>query len=56
MAKKAKAALTAAARKQRGRALKKSVTDVKNATKNLELKLKKHKQLMSAMFFVGDDQ
>ena len=53
-AKKKKAAkkLSAAARAQRSRSLKKSVKDVKTATKNLELKLKKHKQLMSAMFFV----
>jgi hypothetical protein len=49
--KKAKNA-SAASRARASKAMHKSVQDVKKATRNLELKLKKHKQVMSAMFFV----
>ncbi len=49
MAKKAaKRAKPAAAR----RAVKKSLADVKKAQKNLELKVRKHHQVVSAMFFI----
>jgi hypothetical protein len=38
-------------RAQRQKAIDRSMNDVRKAHKNLELKLKKHKQVMSAMFF-----
>ena len=51
MAKAAKkAAPTAAKRKA---AVKKSLADVKKAHRNLELKVKKHQAVVSAMFFIG---
>lgn len=40
-----------ATRARRQRAIAKSMQDVKKAHKDLELKLRKHKQVMSAMFF-----
>jgi hypothetical protein len=43
-----KAARPAAARN----AVKKSLADVKKAHKNLELKVRKHHQVVSAMFFI----
>jgi hypothetical protein len=42
---------TAASRARRTKAINKSAKAVKDAHRNLELKLKKHKQVMSAMFF-----
>jgi len=42
---------TAASRGRRQRAINKSAKDVKKAHRALELKLRKHKQVMSAMFF-----
>jgi hypothetical protein len=35
------------------KAVKKSLSDVKKAQKNLDLKMKKHHQVVSAMFFFG---
>ena len=40
-----------ASRAKRQKAITKSQREVAKAHKNLELKLKKHKQVMSAMFF-----
>ena len=37
----------------RTRAVNKSAKEVAKAHKNLELKLKKHKQVLTAMFFIG---
>jgi hypothetical protein len=42
---------TAKSRARRQRAITKSMKDVKTAQRNLELKLRKHKQVMSAMFY-----
>jgi hypothetical protein len=42
---------TAASRARRQKAITRSAAAVKTAHRNLELKLKKHKQVMSAMFF-----
>jgi len=50
MAKARKKTMTQAKRQA---AVNRSMRDVAKAHKNLELKLKKHKQVMSAMFFVG---
>lgn len=50
MAKAAKKAPTAAKRKA---AVRKSLADVKKAHRNLELKVKKHQAVVSAMFFIG---
>jgi hypothetical protein len=38
-------------RARRQRAIAKSANDVKKAHKNLEFKLRRHKQVMSAMFY-----
>jgi len=38
-------------RAKRQKAINRSMADVKKAHRNLELRLKKHKQVMSAMFF-----
>lgn len=35
------------------KAVKKSLSDVKKAQKNLDLKMRKHHQVVSAMFFFG---
>lgn len=35
------------------RAVKKSLADVKKAQKNLDLKIRKHHQVVSAMFFIA---
>jgi len=51
MAAKKKAAPAAATRPSRQKAIDKSAKEVAKAHKNLELKMKKHKQVMSAMFF-----
>jgi hypothetical protein len=48
---KAKKKPTPATRARRMKAINKSAKAVSAAHKNLELKLKKHKQVMSAMFF-----
>ncbi len=48
---KAKKKPTAASRARRQQAINRSAQQVKNAHRTLELKLKKHKQVMSAMFF-----
>jgi hypothetical protein len=45
-----KSAPTAAKRKA---AVRKSLAEVKKAHKNLELKVKKHHEVVSAMFFIG---
>jgi hypothetical protein len=37
----------------RNKAVNRSAKDVAKAHKNLELKLKKHKQVLTAMFFIG---
>lgn len=50
-AKKKKAAPSASTRAKRQQSIDKSAKEVAKAHKNLELKLKKHKQVMSAMFF-----
>jgi hypothetical protein len=42
---------TAKSRARRQKAINRSAAAVKKAHKNLELKMKKHKQVMSAMFF-----
>ncbi len=47
----AKARKPTRSRAQRQKAINKSMADIKKAHRNLELKLKKHKQVMSAMFF-----
>lgn len=47
---KKKVALSAAKRRA---AVKKSLAEVKKAHKNLELKVKKHQAVVSAMFFIG---
>ena len=47
----AKKGSTKSSRAKRMKAINKSQRDVSKAHKNLELKLKKHKQVMSAMFF-----
>lgn len=51
----AKAAKKAAAKPSpaASKAVKKSLSDVKKAQKNLDLKMKKHHQVVSAMFFFG---
>jgi len=49
MAKKRKPTPKSRARRQR--AINRSMEQVKKAHRNLELKLKKHRQVMSAMFF-----
>ena len=48
---KAKKRPTAASRGRRMKAINRSAAQVKKAHKDLELKLKKHKQVMSAMYF-----
>lgn len=45
-----KSAPTTAKRKA---AVRKSLAEVKKAHKNLELKVKKHHEVVSAMFFIG---
>jgi hypothetical protein len=47
----AKAAKKTASRAKRQQAIDRSMRDVAKAHRALELKLKKHKQVMSAMFF-----
>jgi hypothetical protein len=47
----AKARRPTAPRAQRQKAIDKSMREVAKAHRELELKLKKHKQVMSAMFF-----
>jgi hypothetical protein len=47
---KKKAAPSAAKRKA---AVRKSLAEVKKAQRNLELKVKKHHETVSAMFFIG---
>jgi hypothetical protein len=42
-----------ASKAARSKAVNKSAKDVAKAHKNLELKLKKHKQVLTAMFFIG---
>lgn len=42
---------SASSRSKRQRAIDKSTREVSKAHRTLELKLKKHKQVMSAMFF-----
>ena len=42
---------TKASRAKRQRAINRSMREVSKAHRNLELKMKKHKQVMSAMFF-----
>jgi len=48
---KAKKKPTAASRARRMKAINRSAAQVKKAHQALELKLKKHKQVMSAMYF-----
>jgi len=47
----AKARRPSASRAQRQKAIDRSMRDVTKAQRQLELKVKKHKQVMSAMFF-----
>lgn len=47
---KKKAAPTAAKRKA---AVRKSLAEVRKAHRNMELKVKKHQAVVSAMFFIG---
>lgn len=42
---------TKASRAKRQKAINRSMRDVAKAHRNLELKVKKHKQVMSAMFY-----
>jgi hypothetical protein len=48
---KAKKKPTAASRGRRMKAINRSAAQVKKAHRNLELKLKKHKQVLSAMYY-----
>ena len=52
-AKKAAKKKSAKSNAARTKAVNKSAKEVAKAHKNLELKLKKHKQVLSAMFFIG---
>jgi len=52
-AKKKAAKKAAPSAAKRRAAVKKSLAEVKKAHRNLELKVKKHHALVSAMFFIG---
>lgn len=50
---KRKAAKKSSSNAARSKAVARSAKEVAKAHKNLELKLKKHKQTLTAMFFIG---
>jgi hypothetical protein len=52
-AKKAAKKKSGPSKAARTKAVNKSAREVAKAHKNLELKLKKHKQVLTAMFFIG---
>ena len=52
-AKKKSAKKSAPSAAKRKAAVRKSIADVKKAQKNLDLKVKKHHAVVSAMFFIG---